>query len=85
MDNVEGEEDNSRPKINPIERKLEIMGNLKKRVKIMRILVEKVFQEMRSDYSEKKYDNFKDYRKKMESLKFLAKNLVTSDQEKKED
>jgi predicted solute-binding protein len=82
---VEEEEDHSRPKINPIERKLEIMGHLKKRVKIMKILVEKVFQEMRSDYSEKKHDNFKDYQKKMQSLKFLAKNLVTSDQEKKED
>ena len=84
MDNIE-QEDNSRPKINPIERKLEIMSGLKKKVKIMKILVEKTFQQMRSDYSEHNHDHFHDYQKNFESLRYLAKNLVTEDKAKEQE
>ena len=78
------EEDEHSDKVNPIERKLEIMSNLTKRVKMMKVLIEHTFQDMRNDYSESNLNNFAEYHKKFETLKFLAKNLVTSKKEEKE-
>lgn len=71
--------------MNPIERKLEIMGTITKRVKIMDILVNKTFQEMRSDYSEHNYENFHEYRNNFETMEYLAKNLVADPASKKEE
>ena len=53
---------------------------------MMKVLIEHTFQEMRNDYHESNTNNFDDYNKKFETLKFLAKNLVTSKKEEnKED
>ena len=73
-----------REEVNPIERKLEIMGNLSKRVKLSKLLIEKTFKEMRSDYSEHHYKNFEKYRKDFETVIFLAKNLVLDNDNEEE-
>lgn len=50
----------------------------------MEILVGKTFQEMRSDYSERFYENFPEYRKNFETISYLAKNLIADPPKKKD-
>lgn len=69
----------------PADRKLEMYGQLKKKMKMIKFLLEKTFEDMREDYTTHRHDKFDNYKKAFKTIIYLTDNLFQDKKKESEE